>query len=74
MVGVELNAFLKTVLNVFCMHKTDFFPKLFFPLSNLLEVIIGIKPAPGDHESNFKKVGSIPFGFNTMGTVKIDVV
>ena len=33
-----------------------------------MEVIIGIKPAPGDHKSNFKKVGSIPFGFNTMGT------
>ena len=28
-----------------------------------------MKPAPGDHESNFKKVGSIPFGFNTMGTL-----
>ena len=24
-------------------------------------MIIGIKPAPGDHESNFKKVGSIPW-------------
>ena len=33
-----------------------------------MEAIIGIKPAPGDHESNFKKVGSIPFGFNAMGT------
>ena len=22
--------------------------------------IIGIKPHPGDHESNFKKVGAIP--------------
>ena len=34
-----------------------------------MEVIIGIKPDPGDHESNFKKVGSIPFGFTTMGTL-----
>ena len=34
-----------------------------------MEVIIGIKPAPGDHESNFKKVGLIPFGLNTMGTI-----
>ena len=33
-----------------------------------MEFIIGIKPAPGDHESNFKKVGSIPFWFITMGT------
>ena len=23
-------------------------------------IIIGIKPAPGDHESNFKKEGAIP--------------
>ena len=35
-----------------------------------MEVIIGIKPAPGNHESNFKKVSSVPFGFNNMGTVK----
>ena len=34
-----------------------------------MEVIVGIKPAPGDHESNFKKKGSITFGFNTMGTI-----
>ena len=27
-----------------------------------------MKPAPGDHESNFKKVGSIPCWFNTMET------
>ena len=27
-------------------------------------VIIGIKQAPSDHESNFKKVGSIPCWFN----------
>ena len=31
-------------------------------------VILGIKPASGDHESSFKKVGSILCGFNTMGT------
>ena len=35
-----------------------------------MEFKIGIKPARGDHESNFKKVGSIPFGFNTMETLK----
>ena len=34
---------------------------LFIPLVD----IIGIKPAPGDHESNFKKVGAIPCGCNT---------
>ena len=72
--GIEpktgLNHFLKTALNIFCTHKTDFFflNSFFFYLSNTMEVIIGIKPAPGDHKSNFKKVGSIPFGFNTMGT------
>ena len=27
--------------------------------------IIGMKPAPGDQESNFKKVGAIPCGCNT---------
>ena len=27
--------------------------------------IIGIKPAPGDHESNFNKVDAIPCGCNT---------
>ena len=73
--GIEpktgLNPFFKTALNVFCMHKTDFFflEVFFFILSNTLEVIIVIKPDPGDHESHFKKVGSIPFGFNTMGTI-----
>ena len=52
------------------MHKSFFFT-FFLSLSNFytLEVIIGIKPAPGDHESNSKKVGSIQFGFNTMGTL-----
>ena len=30
---------------------------------------IGIKPAPGDQEANFKKVLSIPCGLNTMGTI-----
>ena len=33
--------------------------------------IIGIKPAPGDHESNIKKVDAIPCGCNTNGTKKI---
>ena len=42
----------------------------FFFLFDTFEIIIGIKPAPGDNKSNFKKVGSIPCGFNTMGTNK----
>ena len=40
-----LNPFLRIALNDFCMHKTNLF-KTFF---NTLEVIIGIKPAPGDY-------------------------
>ena len=38
--GIEpktgLNPFLKTALNVFCMHKTDFFSRILFSLSNLM--------------------------------------
>ena len=33
-----------------------------------LVYIIGIKPASGDHESNFKKLGVIPCGCNTKWT------
>ena len=70
--GIEpntgLNLFLKIALNVFCAYKTVFFSYIlsFFIYFNTLQVIIGIKPAPGDHESNFKNVGSILFGFNTL--------
>ena len=32
-----------------------------------------MKPSPGDHESNFKKLGSIPCWFNTMGTDKFSL-
>ena len=54
------------------MHKT-FIPYIlsFYIEFNTLEVVIGIKPAPGDHKSNFKKVGSIPCGFNSNGTDKL---
>ena len=47
------------------MHKTYFFPYIlsFFIYFNTKEVMIGKK-----NESNFKKVGSISCGFNTMGT------
>ena len=66
-----LNPFFKTALNVFGIHKTFFSYILFFLIQfNTLEVIIGIKPASGNHESFSKKVGSIPCGFNTMGTEK----
>ena len=51
----------------FCMNKIKLFSCnfpffiLFIPLID----IIGIKPAPGNHESNFKKVGAILCGCNT---------
>ena len=57
------------------MHKTQFcFLTFFLPLSNLiLKVIIVIKPAPGDHESKIKKVGSTPCEFNTTILVEFTV-
>ena len=63
-----LNQFFKIAL-IFCTHKTDSSILSFFIYFNKLWVIIGIKTAPSDHESNFKKVASIPCGFNTMETV-----
>ena len=53
------------------MHKTYFFCLQFpfFIWFIPLEDIIGIKPTPGDHESNLKKVGAIAFGCNTKWTV-----
>ena len=69
--GIEpntgLNLFSKILLNVFCMHKTDFFLKFFLFLSNLTHCTN--KTRPGVKEFHFKKVGSIPHGFNTMGTL-----
>ena len=52
------------------MHKTllFFYNFPFFILFIQLLDIIGIKPAPGDHESNFKEVGAIPCGYNTKRT------
>ena len=41
--------------------------KLFYNYD--FEVIIEIKPAPVEDVSNFKKVGAILCGFNTMGTL-----
>ena len=40
----------------------------FFILFISLVDIKEIQPAPGDHESNFKKVGAIPCGCNTKWT------
>ena len=34
--------------------------------------IVGIKPVPGDHESNFKKMGAIPCGWIPSETVNIE--
>ena len=65
--GIEPNTgliqFLEIALNVSCMHKTYFFPYIlyFVIYFNTLKVITGTKPAPSDHESKFKKVGSIPY-------------
>ena len=56
-VFVSIIFFLSYILSLFISFKT-------------LKVIIGIKPAPSDNKSNFKNVGSIPCGFNIMGTVK----
>ena len=46
----------------------------FFIWFNTLKVMTGKKNVPGDHKSNFKKVGSIPCGFNTMGTLSLSIV
>ena len=63
--GIEpktgLNQFLITALNVFCMNKIDSFSWI-----HILEVIIGIKPAPGNHNPILRKcvqsrLGSIPW-------------
>ena len=57
------------------MHKTFFsynFP--FFMWFIPLLYIIEIKPAPGDHEYNFKKVGAILCGCNSKRTKKSVVI
>ena len=52
------NHLFKNVLNLFLSIKINFFLKIFLSLVD----IIGIKPAPGDHESNFKKVMQLRVG------------
>ena len=60
---------LKNVLNLFACIKLKFFlKKSFFIWFIVLVDIKGTKPAPGDHESNFKKVGAIPCGCITKWT------
>ena len=66
-IPTELNPSFKKYINYFCMHKT--FP--FFIWFIFLVNIIGIKLAPGDYESNFKKVGAIPCGCNKNWTTFI---
>ena len=53
---------LKILLNIFECIKLKLFSYNFpfFVCFVPLVDIIGIKPAPDDHESNFKKVGAIP--------------
>ena len=58
--NTELHPYFKECIKSFNMHKTFFF-KLFIPLVD----IMGIKPAPGDLASNFKKVSAIPCCCNT---------
>ena len=68
-----LNPCLEIALNVFCMHKTYSFAYI-LPFFIYFCYIIGYnrnKSAPGDHESYFKKVNSIPCGFIIMGTHKM---
>ena len=60
----ELHPLFKKCIKSFCMHKTLLFSYNLFILIPLV-YIIGIKPATGHHESNFKKVGAIPCWCNT---------
>ena len=50
---------LKNVLNHFVCIKLNFFLTIILYLISSLVDIIGIKPALGNHESIFKKVGEI---------------
>ena len=56
----------KRLINLFVYIKLIFFVNNFLVYS--LVDILGIKPAPGDHESNFKKVGAIPCWCNNKWT------
>ena len=59
-VDVKLHPFKKKNIKSFCMHiKHNSFLTIFFLYLTILVDTIGIKPALGDHESNFKMVGAI---------------
>ena len=68
--GIEtytgLNPFFKIALKVFLYALNWFFFINSFFLIQYIVVYNRNKIAPGDHESNFKKVGSIPCGFYTI--------
>ena len=61
----------KNVLNLFVYIQLNFFLTIFSFLSDLSPLVdlIGIKPAPGDNESNFRKMGALPCGCNTKWTI-----
>ena len=61
--NTELNPFFKIVLDVF-LYAWNWFFSYILSLSNLVNCIVGYNR----NTTNFKKVGSIPWGFNTMGT------
>ena len=52
----------------FLCIKLNFFHTIFLSIFIPLVDIIGIKTDPGDHVSNFKKVGAIACGCNTKWT------
>jgi hypothetical protein len=72
LVDVELHPhgvahiFWKNILNLFVYIKLFSYNFSFFIWFIPFVDIIGTKLAPGDHESNFKKVGAIPCGCNSV--------
>ena len=75
MVDMELHPhgiapiFKKYISNLFLCIKFYFFLQFSFlyMIYSLVNIIV-IKPAPGDHKSNFKKMGAILCGCNTKWT------
>ena len=57
---------LRNILNLFVCIKLNFFLYSFYSFGGYNRN----NPAPGDHESNLKKVGAIPCGCNTKRTKK----
>ena len=70
-VDMELHPLLKFFIKSFCICVTLFFLQFsFFYLIYSLDRYNSYKPAPGDHESNSKKVVAIPYGCNTKWTLE----